>query len=838
MQSSTSSSASSPSPSFLERLKREVDEGGPASRSTSLLGHDEVPPDTAVFEIYDTTLLPPSPPPSPSALSTLRSTVLSSLPPYLSTYLWHHSPFTLQPSPPSSSPSSPLLPHLSGSLHYSHSLDDLYLLTSLLFHLSSSNSHLLLHLTDTDGHFLLVDAAHALPPHLPAPSALIHRVWITRGHLHIIPTAIHTRDDGARYMAAEAARGGTATLAPPAVQAAIRERLAPYPALALQRNVHRVRCMLPVLAARVLREEGGVLGGVAAALETRDLLDVRVANKMAAFLPSSPPSRVVPRRVRFSRLLYAQVQSQVMALPRGLQAHPALGGYMEGLSAASPMRHAWTVGVKLMMGMEMYLAQLRGKQRKEQTEKAARTAARAERELKRGKRRAELLKKGPMTEEQVERELRGVAEKKRKWRAFLGGLQKAGWFDGTKRGEELWKQQMTLGLLLFEEEEEKRGEGERTEEKVAHALSETERRHLEVMERVLRQSGDQADGEKAAEGWPKWDELEADDSDEWMHVDPDELEATINNAKGDDQRAREPADRPRAASTPKGAEGAASSHSASKKGDEVKEESLRSARAAVSGVKGFLAHVSSHEGAELPSDRADKAATATSAQRTAESQSSATARHQRLMAALASDADGIEAAVRAYEAEYGQGSFDSDLMQSVVQLQLEGDEQPQPPLAANAAEDERKEAARPHTLVEEDEDDDMGGADEESGMKDDESEDVDEELLFGGEKGSLRGYLSSMDVQLRAAGLGSEFVRGGRGKEKGEKEEEGEEEDDEDEVEEGSEGIVDKDLNLLKNLLSSFASQNGSAGPASNLLGAMGIQLPREDRTKPRRDEQ
>ncbi|KAF5747323.1 protein SGT1 [Tripterygium wilfordii] len=40
---------------------------------------------------------------------------------------------------------------------------------------------------------------------------------------------------------------------------------------------------------------------------------------------------------------------------------------------------------------------------------------------------------------------------------------------------------------------------------------------------------------------------------------------------------------------------------------------------------------------------------------------------------------------------------------------------------------------------------------------------------------------------------------------------------------------VDVDLNLVKSLLDSFSSQQGQPGPASSLLGFMGIMLPRDD---------
>lgn len=40
---------------------------------------------------------------------------------------------------------------------------------------------------------------------------------------------------------------------------------------------------------------------------------------------------------------------------------------------------------------------------------------------------------------------------------------------------------------------------------------------------------------------------------------------------------------------------------------------------------------------------------------------------------------------------------------------------------------------------------------------------------------------------------------------------------------------VDVDVNLVKSFLDSFASQEGLPGPASNLLGLMGVKLPQDD---------
>lgn len=40
---------------------------------------------------------------------------------------------------------------------------------------------------------------------------------------------------------------------------------------------------------------------------------------------------------------------------------------------------------------------------------------------------------------------------------------------------------------------------------------------------------------------------------------------------------------------------------------------------------------------------------------------------------------------------------------------------------------------------------------------------------------------------------------------------------------------VDVDVNLVKSFLDSFSSQQGLPGPASNLLGLMGVKFPQDD---------
>lgn len=61
----------------------------------------------------------------------------------------------------------------------------------------------------------------------------------------------------------------------------------------------------------------------------------------------------------------------------------------------------------------------------------------------------------------------------------------------------------------------------------------------------------------------------------------------------------------------------------------------------------------------------------------------------------------------------------------------------------------------------------------------------------------------------------------GKGKEKMEEGSDGESED------EG--GEVDIDYNLVKNMLEAFKGQTGMSGPAGNLMGSMGVSMPRDE---------
>ncbi|GAU27541.1 hypothetical protein TSUD_29730 [Trifolium subterraneum] len=97
------------------------------------------------------------------------------------------------------------------------------------------------------------------------------------------------------------------------------------------------------------------------------------------------------------------------------------------------------------------------------------------------------------------------------------------------------------------------------------------------------------------------------------------------------------------------------------------------------------------------------------------------------------------------------------------------------------------------------------------------AEDNDEEDTF------MRPYSDAMNEELKETTLQKSFVRA---EEQVPKKDEGTSHAAEDMDNDFS--PIDVDVNLLKSLLDSFSSQQGLPGPASNLLGLMGVQFPQD----------
>ncbi|XP_076882080.1 protein ecdysoneless homolog [Bidens hawaiensis] len=109
-----------------------------------------------------------------------------------------------------------------------------------------------------------------------------------------------------------------------------------------------------------------------------------------------------------------------------------------------------------------------------------------------------------------------------------------------------------------------------------------------------------------------------------------------------------------------------------------------------------------------------------------------------------------------------------------------------------------------------------------SDMDLDDPEDSDIEEDEDEQKEFMSSYSDALSHELKSTTLDKSFVRADETQVK--KDEGTSRELDDDEF-----TPVDVDLNLVKSFLGSFSSQEGLPGPASNMLGVMGLQLPQDD---------
>lgn len=141
---------------------------------------------------------------------------------------------------------------------------------------------------------------------------------------------------------------------------------------------------------------------------------------------------------------------------------------------------------------------------------------------------------------------------------------------------------------------------------------------------------------------------------------------------------------------------------------------------------------------------------------------------------------------------------------------------------------------------------DSDDLDEEDSECLDSDDDLDLETQEPGEEASVKGtlddlksYMAQMDQELAHTSLAKSFTTQKQMEPLSQTTNDNSEEEDS-----GTGGSVmtpvDVDLNLVSNILESYSSQAGLAGPASNLLQSMGVQLPDNDdhrpTSKPRKD--
>ncbi|KEP55601.1 SGT1-ecdysoneless-like protein [Rhizoctonia solani 123E] len=305
---------------------------------------------------------------SPAVLRTLILEYVAGL--LLPNFLWHRDSFEIAVQYPDQMGSKSVQTtnkwNFYGRMRVGDCVDDEWCTVWLLREISIKWD-LAVSAHDTDGEFLLIEAADALPAWI-TPENAENRIWIYRGHLHIIPLS-YTSDPSTRptqpnsnldddfdtqttieeYLSVTDALKlifdeDAATDAGDDVEQAAWNRVVKYPA-ALSQHIHRAKAYLPMDVGRALSVNPSLVQRAVEAFYTRDGLQLRAAQRMTRF----PPKPDVLRAVSMTRPAYAQLAGQVFHPPK-------IFGIWQEIQG-SPESRWRDIGMKIACGFEMMYAE-------------------------------------------------------------------------------------------------------------------------------------------------------------------------------------------------------------------------------------------------------------------------------------------------------------------------------------------------------------------------------------------------------------------------------------------------------------------------------------------------
>ncbi|WPG97414.1 SGT1-domain-containing protein [Acrodontium crateriforme] len=280
-------------------------------------------------------------------LNEIRKTALSLEKEFLKDYIWQRDGFQLKlfPDITASDSSQCSTPCLKGRTNFGDSAADEWLIVYLLLELSKKCPDAWIRVYDTDGEFLLIEAAKALPKWLN-PDVAENRVWISNGHLRIIPL---DDESTTRNLSLQAALDFNRTspekaMISPFIEDEAFYRLREYPA-AIASSFHHSLTTIPRSLAYVLHQNPAYISPAVEAFYLRDPIALKpLATKDLSTL-QFPPEDFVTVSIKYTKVGFAQLRSQQFEHP------PSWTGILPRLSDSKV-----EMGMKLTCGFEMLLA--------------------------------------------------------------------------------------------------------------------------------------------------------------------------------------------------------------------------------------------------------------------------------------------------------------------------------------------------------------------------------------------------------------------------------------------------------------------------------------------------
>lgn len=280
-------------------------------------------------------------------LNDIRKAALDLEKKLLKDYIWQRGNFQLKLHPDITAPDSSQnsTPCLKGRTNFGDSAADEWLIVYLLLELSKKCPDAWIRVYDTDGEFLLIEAANALPKWLN-PDVVEHRVWVSNGHLRIIPMDDEsTSRNLSQQEALEFIRKTPEKLMiSPFIEDEAFYRLREYPA-AISSSFHHSLTTIPRNLAYVLHQNPAYISPAVEAFYLRDPIALKpLATKDLSTL-QFPPEDFVTVSVKYTKVGFAQLRSQQFEHP------PAWTGIVPRLNDSKV-----EIGMKLTCGFEMLLA--------------------------------------------------------------------------------------------------------------------------------------------------------------------------------------------------------------------------------------------------------------------------------------------------------------------------------------------------------------------------------------------------------------------------------------------------------------------------------------------------
>lgn len=236
---------------------------------------------------------------------------------------------------------------LRGRTDFGDSVADEWLIVYILRELSKQFPEAWIRVYDTDGEFLLIEAANALPKWIN-PDVAENRVWLSNGHLRLIPVDEKSPSPPGNLTLTQALtfiqKQPEKLVISPYVEDEAFHRIREYPS-AISSSLHHALITLPRRLAYILHHNPSYIAPAVEAFYLRDPIAVKpLATKDISTL-QLPPEDFVTVSVKFTKVGFAQLRSQVFDAP------PSWVGIAPRLKDFKV-----EMGMKLTCGFEMLLA--------------------------------------------------------------------------------------------------------------------------------------------------------------------------------------------------------------------------------------------------------------------------------------------------------------------------------------------------------------------------------------------------------------------------------------------------------------------------------------------------